>query len=439
MSIRVATTVPFAVEEVFAFHEHRGALARLVPPWLPVRVLREAGGLRDGRAELRLPGGLTWTARRDDYDPPHRFVDRLGSSPLRWRHTHSFAAVGEAATRVLDEVDTPVPAALLRATFRYRHRQLADDLAAVVATRTEGPLTVAVTGSSGLVGQNLTALFGVCGWRVVRLVRRAARAADERQWRPDAPAPALLADVDAVVHLAGASIAGRFTARHKHAVRASRIVPTRRLAELAADRGEALRAFVCASAIGYYGADRGDERLDEHTARGDGFLADVVTDWEAATVPASEAGVRTVLVRTGIVQSPRGGALARLRPLFTAGLGGRLGDGRQWTSWIDLDDLSDIYLRALLDGGLAGPVNATAPAPVRNADYTRTLAAVLRRPAALPVPSFGPRLLLGREGAEQLALAGQCVQPARLTERGHRFRRPELAGCLRHQLGRLSA
>jgi uncharacterized protein (TIGR01777 family) len=196
--------------------------------------------------------------------------------------------------------------------------------------------------------------------------------------------------------------------------------------------------MISASAVGYYGADGDDRVLGEDSPAGGGFVADVVADWEADTEPAERAGVRVVRIRTGIVQSPRGGVLQVLRPLFTAGLGGRLGDGRQWTSWIDLDDLVDVYHRALVDEELAGPVNAVAPSPVRNADYTRVLARVLRRPAVLPVPSLGPELLLGAEGAHEFALASQRAAPARLVAAGHRFRRPDLEATLRHQLGRFS-
>ncbi|MGH8960572.1 MAG: TIGR01777 family oxidoreductase [Jatrophihabitantaceae bacterium] len=439
MGIQATAVVPFPIEETFAWHERRGALQRLVPPWQPLRVQREPDNLRDGRAELRLPGGLVWIAQHRDYQPPHQFADRLSNLPLPWRHTHRFEAVGSEQTRVIDQVDTPVPASALRSTFAYRHRQLADDLAVARAAEQlrPAPLTVAITGSSGLVGTALSALLGVCGHRVIRLVRRATSAPDERPWNPAAPDPAMLAGIDAVVHLAGASIAGRFTDDHRRAIRDSRVEPTRRLAELIAAQPTGPDTLICASAIGYYGPDRGDELLDEDAERGDGFLADVVTAWEGATTPASAAGIRVAHIRTGIVQSPRGGALRLQRPLFAAALGGRLGDGRQWTSWIDLDDLTDIYLRAVLDTALAGPVNAVSPQPVRNEDYTATLARVLRRPALLPVPAAGPRLLLGRQGAREVALAGQLVIPARLTSTGHSLRRPQLEDCLRHQLGHL--
>jgi uncharacterized protein (TIGR01777 family) len=271
-------------------------------------------------------------------------------------------------------------------------------------------------------------------------VRRLPRNPRERYWRPEDPSEELLSGVDALIHLAGASIAGRFTPARKREIFDSRIVPTRRLAELAAvsamGAGASLRAFVTASAIGIYGPDRGEEVLTETSDRGDGFMADVVTDWEDATLPATQAGIRTVQVRTGIVQTPRGGMLRLMHPLFESGLGGRLGDGQQWLAWIGLDDLLDVYLQAVTDPGLYGPVNAVAPVPVRNADYTATLAHVLRRPAVLPVPAFGPRLLLGAEGAREIAEASQLVHPHRLIEAGHHFRSPELDGALRHVLGR---
>lgn len=444
MVFTYSSVIDAELDDVFDWHTRPGAIARLTPPWQPVKVIREAGSLRDGQAVLGLPGGLRWVASHQpgSYDPPNAFADSLESLPIRWRHTHEFARAGDQATRVTDLVDTQVPARVLRSMFVYRHRQLADELAVQARARAMCPdsLTIAMTGSSGLIGSALAALLTTGGHRVIRLVRRLPQHAGERYWRPEDPGPELLDGVDAVIHLAGASIGGRFTEEHKHQIRDSRITPTRNLARLAASAaagpGPGLRAFIVASAIGIYGADRGDEILTESSDRGEGFLADVVADWEDATNPAKDAGVRTVLVRTGIVQSPRGGMLRLLSPLFMAGLGGRLGDGKQWLSWIGLDDLLDIYLRALLDTGLSGPVNAVAPDPVRNSDYTRTLAAVLHRPAVLPVPGFGPRLLLGREGATEVAEASQCVQPALLLAAGHHFRQPLLEGELRHLFGR---
>ncbi|OBK68186.1 TIGR01777 family oxidoreductase [Mycobacterium sp. 1165178.9] len=449
MGLDYSSVVDAGITDVFDWYARPGAFARLSPPWQPMRLVTEATSLEDGRATLALPGGLRWVAvhQPDGYDPPRRFVDAIGGDGLatlpariavRWRHIHEFEDLPDNRTRVIDRVDTPVPGPLLRPMFDYRHRQLADDLAAHRLAAENGlrPLTIAITGSSGLVGSALTAFLRTGGHRVIQLVRHSARGDDERRWNPDDPDPALFDGIDAVIHLAGASIAGRFTDTHRQAIRDSRIGPTRRLAELLG-RGEPRPGvLISASAIGYYGYDRGDETLTEDSARGDGFLADVVTDWEEATTPAQDSGVRIVHVRTGIVQSPAGGTLKLMRPLFSAGLGGRLGNGRQWLSWIGLDDLVDVYHRALWDLTLSGPVNAVAPQPVRNSEYTATLATVLHRPAVLPVPSLAPRLLLGGQGARELACASQRVAPAKLAAAGHRFRQPDLDQALRHLLGR---
>jgi hypothetical protein len=260
MGLTYTSVVPAALDEVFAWHSRPGAVTRLMPPWQPARAGREAASLRDGRAVLLLPGGLRWVAGHDPdgYDPPRQFADvllpPLGSA-LRWRHTHQFAAAPGGGTEVTDVVDTPVPARLLRPMFTYRHRQLAGDLAAHARAREACPqgLTVAVTGASGLVGAALAALLSTGGHRVIRLVRRAPRHEGERQWRPDAPDPGLLAGADAVVHLAGAPIGGRFTAERKRAIMESRTGPTRALATLAAGSAGRLRAFVTASAVGFYG------------------------------------------------------------------------------------------------------------------------------------------------------------------------------------------
>jgi uncharacterized protein (TIGR01777 family) len=448
MGIEYASVVDHGIDEVFAWHTRPGAMRRLVPPWQPMKVVKETESLADGTAILGLPGGLRWIARHDPagYDPPKQFRDVLSSDGLMtlpprvigwWRHTHRFSDAGGGTTRVHDEVDTTVPGVMLRSTFAYRHRQLAEDLAAHrdAANAGGGPMVIAMTGSSGLVGTALAAFLSTGGHRVIRLVRRDPANSDERRWDPSQPAADLLDGVDGVVHLAGESIAGRFTDAHRRAIRDSRIEPTRRLAEVTAASTGGPRAFVSASAVGFYGYDCGDSLLDENSPRGDGFLADVVADWEAATAPAADAGLRVVAVRTGIVQSAAGGTLKLLRPLFAAGLGGRLGSGRQWLSWVGIDDLLDIYYRALYDTRLTGPVNAVGPEPVRNAEYTRALASTMRRPALLPVPSFGPRLLLGRQGAAELAEADQRVVPAALNALGHRFRHPNVRDALAHQLG----
>lgn len=358
---------------------------------------------------------------------------------LRWRHSHEFAEEGASHTRVTDHIETSLGSRMVRPMLRYRHRQLAEDLAAHRRAAEHGaaPMTIAVTGSSGLVGSALCAFLSTGGHTVIRLVRREAQGPLERRWNPADPSSSLLEGVDAVIHLAGASIAGRFTENHKRAILDSRIEPTRRLAELAAATISGPTVFVSASAIGIYGADRGDEHLTEEGSHGDDFLANVVAEWEEATTPAMDAGIRVATIRTGIVQSARGGSLQIYRPLFNLGVGGRIAGGKQWVSWVDIDDLIDIYHRAVFDDRIAGPVNAVAPNPVRNSEYARILARVLRRPALIPVPAFGPRIILGTEGSRNLVEGGQFVIPSALAAVNHPYRRADLESSLRHQLGRL--
>ncbi|MCB9375682.1 MAG: TIGR01777 family protein [Microthrixaceae bacterium] len=440
-----STVIDAPIADVFEWHRRPGAIERLIPPWQPLHVLSEAQSLSSGTAVLGLPLGIRWSARHlpSEYRDGARFVDRLDTPILRnlvpWTHEHCFEPISDTSTLVTDRVITRVPDGVLAQNLAYRGRQLSGDLAAHRAAADAGgvPMTVAVTGSSGLIGSALCAFLSTGGHRVVRLVRSTPGSSsgsgiDQRHWDPDDPSPDLLDGVDAVVHLAGEPVAGRFDAAHKRAVRDSRIGPTRRLAEIMGGR-----TFVVASAVGIYGPDRGDEILTERSERGDGFLADVVSDWEAAADPARESHSRVTHVRTGIVQSPRGGVLRLLRPIFEIGAGGRIGDGRQWTPWIGIDDMVDIYLRCLVDQRLSGPVNAVAPTPVTNRDYTKVLAHVLRRPALVPVPSIGPRALFGAEAVHEFVAAGQRVDPASLAAVGHEFRHATLEPALRHLLGRV--
>jgi uncharacterized protein len=305
MSIEYSSVLDHPVETVFGWHEKPGAFQRLAPPWQPARLMEEASSLADGRAIIRLPGGVRWVSKHSDYHPPERFADDLVSLPLPWHHVHSFAPEGLGRTRVTDTVTTPIPASRLRTMFAYRHTQLRDDLDVQAQLRRRDPtsLTIAVTGSSGLIGTALCAFLSTAGHRVVRLVREDRPKVGSRVWNPHEPDPRIFEDVDAVVHLAGASIAGRFTPRHKQAIASSRIEPTRRLVD-AMIRSGGPRVLASASAIGFYGRDRGDEILDEGAGRGQGFLAGVVDRWEAAECsdffvlcswPGSEGGSPTAI------------------------------------------------------------------------------------------------------------------------------------------------
>lgn len=300
-------------------------------------------------------------------------------------------------------------------------------------------MKVAVTGASGFIGSALVADLRQQGHEVFRFVRRAAAAPDERPWNPSGPAEASTFEgMDAVVHLAGKNIAAaRWSAAQKDAILSSRVSGTRCVAESIARAGRKPSVLVTASAIGIYG-DRGDEVLTESSAPGAGFLADVGKQWEAATQAASSAGVRTVCLRIGIVLSTAGGALPRMLPPFRAGLGGRIGSGRQWMSWIDLADVTGLISFSLANPRLHGPINAVAPNPATNAEFTRALAETLHRPAIFPLPALMVRLLLGEMGRE-LLLGSQRVQPALAQAAGFRFRYPELRGAFEHVLAPIAA
>lgn len=294
----------------------------------------------------------------------------------------------------------------------------------------DGKLGIAITGSSGLVGTALTTRLRAEGHRVVPVVRREA-GDGEVAWDPargtiDATG---LDGLDAVVNLAGAGIGDeRWTPARKALLRSSRVDGTTLLARTLAGLAHPPRVLLSGSAIGIYG-DRGDEVLTESSGSGEGFLPDLCRAWEAATRPAEEAGIRVAHLRTGLVLAPDGGMLDRLVPLFRFALGGRLGRGRQYWPWVALDDEVGA-IRWLIDHDVRGPVNLTGPRPVTNAAFTRALGRAVHRPAVLPVPPFGPDLLLGRELAHELLFASARVVPAALEAGGYAFRHPDLASAL---------
>ncbi len=298
-------------------------------------------------------------------------------------------------------------------------------------------MKIAITGASGLIGSALVPFLTTGGHEVVRLVRRAPAGPAEAAWDPvrGTVDRGALDGVDAVVHLAGESIAeGRWTDAKKEKLRSSRLGPTRGLAEALASLPRPPKVLVSSSAVGYYG-DRGDAWLDETSAAGADFLGRLAAEWERAAQPAADAGTRVVNLRTGIVLSPKGGALRKMLTPFKAGVGGVLGPGTQYMSWIAIDDLLGAVHHALVTDGLAGPVNAVAPEPVTNEAFTKTLARVLGRPAIAPVPAFALRLLFG-EIADAALLSSTRVRPGRLLATGYRFRFTDLESALRHLLGR---
>src|SRR6202161_799836 len=292
---------------------------------------------------------------------------------------------------------------------------------------------ILVSGASGPIGAALLPSLRDEGWSVVRLARgtAAGRSPDNAQiaWDPATQIAAeTVLEFDAVIHLAGESIFGRWTAAKKRKIRDSRVAGTLNLASALARTEQKPKVFVCGSAIGYYG-NRGDEVLREESSPGAGFLAEVCREWEEAGAPAVQAGIRTVSLRTGIVLSPKGGALGALLVPFKLGLGGRTGDGRQWMSWIDVRDMVGAIHHILKNDLMQGPVNMVAPKPVTNAEFARTLAGVLSRPAIFPMPAFAAKVVFGEMG-EELLLGSQKVGPGKLISSGYPFRYRELRGSL---------
>jgi uncharacterized protein (TIGR01777 family) len=299
-------------------------------------------------------------------------------------------------------------------------------------------LKILISGSHGLVGSALVKLLTTDGHEVIRLVRHQRTVgAPEIEWHPDKGIieKEQLEGLDVVVHLAGENIAeGRWTAEKKRAIRDSRVKGTALLSETLAQLSCPPAVFLSASAIGYYG-NRGDELLTETSAPGNDFLAGVCQEWEKATTPAAEKGIRTVLMRFGIILDENGGALAKMLTPFRMGAGGRIGNGRQWMSWIALEDVVGAIRFLIRDKFVSGPVNFVAPHPVTNAEFTKTLGSVLSRPTLIPIPAFGVRLAFG-EMADSLLLASQRVEPAVLQARGFGFLWPRLEPTLKHLLHR---
>jgi uncharacterized protein (TIGR01777 family) len=301
-----------------------------------------------------------------------------------------------------------------------------------------GGRRVLLSGASGMVGSALRAALVQRGDRVIQLVRREPAGADELRWDPAAAMPVVQAEAlegfDSVVHLSGANLAARrWTPDYRREIVVSRVESTRAIAGVLAGLRQPPPTFLAASAIGFYG-DRRDELVDETASPGSGFLAEMCRSWESATAPAVNAGIRVVNLRFGVALAKHYGALAKMLPIFRTGLAGRLGSGKQWMSWITLDDLVAAVLFVLGSNELAGAVNLTSPQPVTNAEFTRALARVLHRPAVLPAPMFALRLMLGPMADEALMLSTR-VAPAKLLSAGFRFAHPQIEDALRSAMG----
>jgi uncharacterized protein len=448
---------------VFAWHEAPGAFERLSPPWLDVEVIERTGGISGGTVTLLIqegPTSIKWKLAHDpeEFKPGKQFRDYQVEGPFKsWSQLHKVEADTDRTCYLIDHVQYElldfVPAQFIFAhygeleltrLFRYRHRIIDQDLAESLHYARGAPMKILVSGSTGLIGSALIPRLTTLGHSVLRLVRaetaqngKGQYGTGNVQWNPQTSQidKAALEGFDAVVHLAGESIAdGKWTPEKKEKLRASRVMPTRFLAETLAGLKNKPKVFVCASAIGFYGP-RGNEPLDENAAKGAGFLADLCQDWESATRPASEAGIRVVNLRTGVVLSTKGGALKQMLLPFQLGAGGQIGNGEQYFSWITLDDECGAIIHALNTESLSGPVNAAAPEAVTNKEFTKALGSVLLRPTLIPIPPFALRILFG-EMADELLINGQNVKPDKLLKSGYKFRDTNLESALYHVLGK---
>jgi uncharacterized protein len=441
-------------EEVFRWHTRPGAFARLNPPWESVEIVARRGGVTDGAlVVLRMrfgPLNQYWVAEHRDYEEDRQFRDVQVSGPFaHWVHTHRVEPDGPSACYLEDHIEYALPLGTLgqlgggamvrrklERMFTYRHRVLCDDLAA--HARYQGAsMNILLSGASGFVGTALSAFLTTGGHTVTHLVRGQPRPDthdivwDPRQGIADL---ARLEGFDAVIHLAGENIFGRWTAEKRARIRDSRVMGTTTLCETLARLSSPPKVLVSASAVGYYG-HRGDEVLTEESPAGRGFLAEVCQAWEEATV-AVQARMRVVQTRFGIILSPSGGALRQMLIPFRLGLGGVIGSGEQYMSWVTLDDVLGAIHHALITESVRGPMNVTAPHSVTNREFTTTLGRVLKRPTVLPLPAGMLRLALG-DMADELLLSSTRVQPHQLEHTHYPFRQPELDGALRHILGKL--
>jgi uncharacterized protein len=452
-----SSELPVSAEDAFAWHCRPGAFQRLAPPWESIELVSSEGVTEGSRAVIRMKLGpfcKKWIAEHHDIVTGRQFQDLQVSGPFsKWDHTHRMEPVSADRCILTDGIDYRPPMGFLgqmfggrlirrqlQRTFQYRHSLTVADLKFHSACSEEPAMKIAVGGSTGMVGSSLVSFLTTGGHDVARLYRSGPSHNDGTTnivWDPSKGTidVAALEGMDAVVHLGGHNIAhGRWTDGMKRLIRDSRVNSTTLLAKTLAGLANPPKVFVCASAIGFYG-DRGQELMTEESEPGPTFLSETCREWEESTAVARDAGIRVVNLRIGVVLSPQGGALNKMLLPFKMGGGGVVGDGKQWMSWVCLDDLPRIILHAIQTESLSGPVNATSPGTVDNREFTKTLGRVLKRPTIIPMPAFVVKLAFGEMGKE-LLLGSTKTVPNRLQESGYEFAFPQLAPALRHLLGR---
>ncbi|GAB4193458.1 MAG: TIGR01777 family oxidoreductase [Simkaniaceae bacterium] len=437
-------TLDFPVDKVFSWFSNQGFLKRGIPPFLPISHVNKTKDLKEGLeipCEIRMLWKKSpWLLEVKEFVLNKHLVIRQKQGPFAyWEYELNFSSKNES-TEILQSVsfhygkylDALIKKKVLRA-FAYQEEILANDLRTVSAYfKAEGPKKVLISGGSGFVGSALAPFLQMAGIEVA-ILGRSKRTADIT-WDPKTGKinPEELENFDAVIHLAGENIIGYWSAKKKRRIFRSRVESTKQLSHILSLLKNPPKLLITASAIGYYG-DRGEEMLTEASSVGNGFLADVCKHWEDASKPARTQNIRTVHTRFGMILSPGGGALQKMLPLFKMGLGGRLGSGRQYTSWITIDDVTGAMYNILMSSNLEGPVNFVSPKPLTNKSFTQILANSLQRPVGPPVPAFILRGLFGQMGKE-VFLSSARVVPQRLLENGYRFLYPDLKQSLDHLL-----
>lgn len=459
------TVMPCDARTLYDWHARPGALERLTPPWQSVRIAERKPGSDHPRigngaiARLMIglgPLELPWVAEHFDHEPGKQFCDRQLAGPFgRWTHAHRFNELGAGRSELEDSIEYAPPAGPLGSVllggklagdlerlFWFRHERTRADLER--HARATEPMTIAIAGSTGMIGSALAAFLATGGHRVIRLVRKPAEAdpidgIEQRRWEPGSHdiSPGVLADVDGVVNLCGSNIAsGRWTERRKKQLEASRVEPTATLASAIAalPSADRPRVLINASGVHAYG-DGGDEPLTEASDRGHGYLPTLVRKWEAATRPAQAVGVRVVHARLGMVLGAGGGALKSLLTPAKLGLAGPIGSGRQWWPWIGLDDAVGAVHYLLTQSAVDGPVNICAPNAATANDVASAIAEAVRRPAVLGLPASAARALLGPEMASDMLLSSTRAEPAALEAAGFRWMHPTLTDTIGWELG----
>lgn len=448
-------------KEIWDWYNSLGAFRRIMPEWEGIRPMNAGRLVDDDETIFKVglgPIRMKWIAKHHSVVPGESFADRMMKGPFgAWNHVHEFSTVSDDVTMISDNVEYRLPFHLLtgwsagftvlprmRQMFKYRSNRVTNDIKQIQATADLPRQKILVSGSTGMIGLQLCAFLETAGHEVHRLLRLNTKLPPDVnstqvvRWN-DRTGEVVEGDMngfDTVIHLAGAGIGDkRWSKKRKQLIRDSRVIPTENLSKLISKLDNPPKTLMCGSAIGFYG-ERGTEVLDESSSPGDEFLAEICGEWENASSAASEAGIRVLHLRTGIVVSPFGGALAKLLLPAQLGAGGPVGGGKQMQSWISLDDEVYAIHHLMMNDSCVGAYNLTAPNTVNQKQFARVLGRVLRRPGFMPLPGFVIKLLFGEMG-KKLVLEGQDVRPTRLLESGYEFTYPHLEMCLRNCLGKM--